>query len=53
VASWLLNESDLLMLVGASSSDHTGIATYKPIVQIDDPPAVIGRFRRAAGGAAR
>ncbi len=44
VASWLMNESDLLLVVGASFSNHTGIATYKPIVQIDDAHAAIGRF---------
>jgi thiamine pyrophosphate-dependent acetolactate synthase large subunit-like protein len=31
VASWLMNESDLLVVVGASFSNHTGVATYKPI----------------------
>jgi pyruvate oxidase len=44
VASWLMNESDLLVVVGASFSNHTGIAAYKPIVQIDDAPSAIGRF---------
>ncbi|MEO8330162.1 MAG: thiamine pyrophosphate-binding protein, partial [Candidatus Nanopelagicales bacterium] len=44
VASWLMNESDLLIVVGASFSNHTGIAPYKPIVQIDDNPTAIGRF---------
>ncbi|MEU4291639.1 thiamine pyrophosphate-binding protein [Kribbella sp. NPDC026596] len=44
VASWLMNESDLLIVVGASFSNHTGIAAYKPIVQIDDHHAAIGRF---------
>ncbi|MEP6798642.1 MAG: thiamine pyrophosphate-binding protein, partial [Lapillicoccus sp.] len=44
VASWLMNESDLLVVVGASFSNHTGIAAYKPIVQIDDAHAAIGRF---------
>lgn len=44
VASWLMNESDLLIAVGASFSNHTGIAPYKPIVQIDDRVAAIGRF---------
>jgi pyruvate oxidase len=44
VASWLMNESDLLVVVGASFSNHTGIAPYKPIVQIDDDPTSIGRF---------
>ncbi len=44
VASWLMNESDLLIVVGASFANHTGIAAYKPIVQIDDNPAAVGRF---------
>ena len=44
VASWLMNESDLLIAVGASFSNHTGIAPYKPIIQIDDDHASIGRF---------
>ncbi len=44
VASWLMNESDLLVVIGASFSNHTGIAAYKPIVQIDDDHAAIGRF---------
>ncbi len=44
VASWLMNEADLLIVVGASFSNHTGIAPYKRIVQIDDDHAAIGRF---------
>jgi thiamine pyrophosphate-dependent acetolactate synthase large subunit-like protein/nitrite reductase/ring-hydroxylating ferredoxin subunit len=44
VASWLMNEADLLIVVGASFANHTGIAAYKDIVQIDDSPAAIGRF---------
>jgi pyruvate oxidase len=44
VASWLMNEADLLVVVGASFSNHTGIAPYKPIVQVDDTPGSIGRF---------
>jgi thiamine pyrophosphate-dependent acetolactate synthase large subunit-like protein len=44
VASWLMNESDLLLVVGASFSNHTGIASYKPIIQVDDRPDAIGRF---------
>ncbi len=44
VASWLMNESDLLIVVGASFSNHTGIAAYKPIIQIDDNHTAIGRF---------
>ncbi|MFZ4719397.1 MAG: thiamine pyrophosphate-dependent enzyme [Ilumatobacteraceae bacterium] len=44
VASWLMNESDLVVVFGASFSNHTGIATYKPLIQVDDDPMSIGRF---------
>ena len=44
VASWLMNESDLLLVFGASFSNHTGIADYKPIVQVDFDPMALGRF---------
>ena len=44
VASWLMNESDLVLVVGASFSNHTGIATYKTLVSIDHALATIGRF---------
>jgi len=44
VASWLMNESDLVLVVGASFSNHTSIATYKTLVSIDHTPATIGRF---------
>lgn len=44
VASWLMNEADLIVAVGASFSNHTGIAAYKPILQLDDDPGAIGRF---------
>lgn len=44
VASWLMNECDLVIAVGVSFSHHTGIADYKPTVQVDDTPAALGRF---------
>jgi pyruvate oxidase len=44
VASWLMNESDLLVVFGASFSNHTGIASYKPIIQVDFDPMALGRF---------
>jgi pyruvate oxidase len=50
VASWLMNESDLVLAVGASFSNHTGIAAYKPIVQVDDDRAAIGRFHPVTVG---
>ena len=44
VASWCMNESDLVIVFGASFSNHTGIAPYKPIIQVDRDPEAIGRF---------
>ena len=44
IASWFMNEADSLVVVGASFSDHTGIADYKPTVQIDFDPMALGRF---------
>jgi thiamine pyrophosphate-dependent acetolactate synthase large subunit-like protein/nitrite reductase/ring-hydroxylating ferredoxin subunit len=44
VASWLMNESDLIVAFGASFSNHTGIADYKPIIQVDFDPMALGRF---------
>ena len=35
VASWFMNECDLIIAIGASFSHHTGIEPSKPIVQID------------------
>lgn len=44
VASWFMNEADLLLVLGASFSNHTGIAPYKPIVQVDHERMQLGRF---------
>ncbi len=44
IASWFMNESDLIVAFGASFSNHTGISDYKPIVQIDFDPMALGRF---------
>ena len=44
VASWLMNESDLVVVFGASFANHTGIASYKPIIQVDAEPNALGRF---------
>lgn len=44
VASFFMNESDLLVVLGASFSDHTGISPYKPTIQVDDTPFALGRF---------
>ena len=44
VASWFMNESDLLVVFGASFSNHSGIATYKPTIQVDTDPMALGKF---------
>ncbi|MEM8905180.1 MAG: thiamine pyrophosphate-binding protein [Actinomycetota bacterium] len=44
IASWFMNEADLLVVWGASFSNHTGIAPYKPIIQVDFDPMALGRF---------
>lgn len=44
VASWCMNESDLLLVFGASFSNHTGIAANKRIIQVDFDRGALGRF---------
>jgi len=44
IASWFMNECDVVVAFGASFSNHTGIAPYKAIVQIDFDPMSLGRF---------
>lgn len=44
IASWLMNESDTMLVLGASFSNHTGIADYKPLIQVDFDPMALGRF---------
>jgi pyruvate oxidase len=44
VASWFMNEADLLIVVGASFSNHTGIDAHKPIIQIDFERMALGKF---------
>jgi pyruvate oxidase len=48
VASWFMNESDALVVFGASFSNHTGIAPYQPTVQVDADPLALGRFHPVA-----
>ena len=44
VASWLMNEADLLLVLGASFSNHTGIYPGHPIIQVDIDPLQLGKF---------
>ena len=44
IASWFMNECDRIIAVGASFSNHTGIASYVPTIQIDFDPMALGKF---------
>jgi thiamine pyrophosphate-dependent acetolactate synthase large subunit-like protein len=44
IASWFMNESDLIIALGASFSNHTGIDQSKPIIQVDFERMQLGRF---------
>lgn len=44
IASWFMNEADLLIALGASFANHTGIDRSKPIVQVDYDRAQLGKF---------
>ena len=44
IASWFMNESDCLLVLGASFSNHTGITPKKPTIQVDYDPMILGKF---------
>jgi thiamine pyrophosphate-dependent acetolactate synthase large subunit-like protein len=44
VASWFMNECDVMLVLGASFSNHTGIYAGKPIIQVDNDPLQLGKF---------
>jgi pyruvate oxidase len=44
VASWLMNEADALIVLGASFSNHTGITSKKPLIQVDRDRTQIAKF---------
>ncbi|CTQ77324.1 thiamine pyrophosphate-dependent enzyme [Roseibium alexandrii] len=44
IASWFMNEADLIVSLGSSFSNHTGIAPYKPIIQVDFERMQLGKF---------
>ena len=46
IASWFMNESDLLIVFGASFSNHTGITPKKPIIQVDFDPLALSKFHQ-------
>ncbi len=44
IASHFMNESDLLIVFGASFSNHSGITPKKPTIQVDFDRLVLGKF---------
>ncbi|MEO0512880.1 MAG: thiamine pyrophosphate-binding protein [Planctomycetota bacterium] len=44
IASYFMNESDALLVFGASFSNHTGITPKKPTVQVDFDRMHLGKF---------
>jgi pyruvate oxidase len=46
VASHFMNESDLIIVLGASFSNHTGITPKKPTIQVDFDPLALSKFHK-------
>ncbi len=44
IASYFMNEADLLIVFGASFSDHTGIAQKIPTIQVDYDRLTLAKF---------
>ncbi len=44
IASWFMNETDLILTLGSSFSNHTGITPAKPIIQVDFGRMQLGKF---------
>jgi thiamine pyrophosphate-dependent acetolactate synthase large subunit-like protein len=44
VASWFMNECDLILVFGASFSNHTGITQKRPVIQVDFDRMQLGKF---------
>jgi len=48
IASWFMNETDLILALGTSFSNHTGIEPSKPIIQVDHDRMQLGKFHPVA-----
>ena len=44
IASWFMNEADVLLVLGASFSNHTGITPKVPTIQVDFDAMTLGKF---------
>ena len=48
IASWFMNEADLIIALGSSFANHTGIEKSKPIIQVDFERMQLGKFHPVA-----
>lgn len=48
IASWFMNEADLIIALGTSFSNHTGIERSKEIIQVDHERMQLGKFHPVA-----
>ncbi len=48
VASWFMNECDLILALGSSFSNHTGITPKRTIIQVDFDRMALGKFHGVA-----
>ena len=48
IASWFMNEADLIIALGASFSNHTGIEPSKDIIQVVYDRMQLGKFHSVA-----
>ncbi len=48
IASWFMNECDLIIALGSSFSNHTGITPKRPIIQVDFDRMALGKFHPVA-----
>ncbi|MEQ9300850.1 MAG: thiamine pyrophosphate-binding protein [Cyclobacteriaceae bacterium] len=46
IASWFMNEADVLLVLGASFSNHTGITDHKSTIQVDFDQLALGKFHK-------
>ena len=46
IASYFMNEADLLVVFGASFSNHTGISSKIPTIQVDFDPLALSKFHK-------
>lgn len=48
IASWVMNEADLLVVFGSSFANHTGITPKIPTIQVDTDPLALAKFHPIA-----